>query len=319
MHHKWIWALALVFLAGLLWILWPDTASQPPMAPADASTMTATTDPEPQTPTESGRQDAADASTKPPTPAVPDQDDGGMSEAALTALLDRLADAQYSDDPLVEAASLIQQHNHCVHQNIRQGIHDDNPISAVSERQQATLDALKLRCEKSKERYPFLGDLHQLNQVMHTLPDLPSRSALGVFYRSHPAAADWHTQMDRLQQRLILGVKERNAQAIMSALDELALNTMKAHPALAQWLGSQDQTYLKWMTRTALGLISCDFNGGITCRPGGALVLDQCLQDERFCALTFAEWYAEINTPAMHSDVQQTIDFYQQQAASISP
>lgn len=312
-----MWALALMVLAVLLWVYWSGTPSQPPMNSTDKTRLTATTD----LATEPAAEptNVAAAQTMPATAVGQDQDDGGMSEDALTALLALLADAQYSDDPLVEVASLLQQHNHCTHNNIRQSIRDDNQITAVSDQQQATVDALQQRCQKSKERYPFLGDIHQFIPIMHTLPNLPSRSLLGDHYRNRPEGADWSSQMDHLHEQMILGVRERNAQVIMSALDQKQRQNMRANPALAHVLGSQDQAYLNWMSRTALGLISCDFNGGITCRPGGVLMLDKCLQMEQHCKQTFPEWYAEINTPAMHTDVQLTIDFYRQQAASIQP
>lgn len=217
-----------------------------------------------------------------------------------------LEEARYSNDPMVELQSVFSEYSYC-HQTIMDFRLKDQHLT---DKKKAQLEKLDQRCDALKVKYSFLAETGKSGVIAKALKDMPSSSPLGDMYREENTAAiraDFSAYFNRLTQQ---GIKAQNAQTLVRSTRLLDQPFFKVDPTLAEVLGGLDENYIRRTQHNALSLMSCEFQGGISCLPDAQIMVDKCLENELFCDMNFSNWYQLYTTDAQKNDVAVLLAHY---------
>lgn len=300
----WIWPLAAMGLAW--WWFQSNIPSTPQVLESDNTTNNSNAQTtKPSTPDHS----QAPTNTGQPGPAV------WLDEVPIKVWMDEIKTPQYSTDPVLEVAALIQDFRRCeirtydVHQNLK-----DQP---AYQKMLALQQQVQQQCDEYQQRYPhwfktklpekkllFLSANTALGQEFHNLMSglLNENSPLDYqeFKNQH---VDWS-----------LRAKQAGSTSI-SAFDH-SVGIFEEVPLTAEFkhrLQTEDGLWVMVANQLALQKLSCYMPNSRSCEATAFYMLHQCQKDLTACGLNFSQWYQSHITPGLKQDVDILLTYYREQ------
>lgn len=245
-----------------------------------------------------------------------DMDTQANSQPAASDASDELFDStmalleeqRYSIDPYVELQSIVAENAYCNDTVIDLRYKDVD----ITEQRSQLLEKNKERCNKLKSKYPFLNDLHSLKIVGRKIKAQPSATELGDMYREEndqaAIIADFSGYFSRLTEA---GIKAKNAQVLVQNSSLMNQPFFKPDKKVGEILGGLDEDYIRLVQQNTYSLISCEYQGGISCLPDSQIMVEKCMQKEAYCGMNFLDWYQQYTTEAQKRDVEKLMAHYQ--------
>ena len=212
---------------------------------------------------------------------------------------------RYSDDLLVEMASVFTEYVSCIDASWMTEMNLNRP---TLERTQMLSD-LKSYCQQMEKSYPVLKDGYYKNMDEQFFMNDSEHGLMSLMKSLHQEQT--HEALNSTIQNLISeSYRQKNGQF----LSMVQLMTGYRHDVFAiesELLGGLDINYLQSIRNVALTKLSCNFQAGQTCSPIGRFMLERCSRDNTICGMAFDAWYQGSATSGIRADVELLISHYQ--------
>lgn len=215
----------------------------------------------------------------------------------LDEWLKQIKARRYSNDPIVEIASLVMEYESCDYNS--QWQMTDKELTVKQSRLKVLVEN---HCDQLLEKYPSLGKKRTVTEEL--FKQLSPVTTLGNFLQTHQIAFRERVYPVELSKKLLpLAMQEQNAQMIYMAN---WFNQFETKNRLfdEQIIKAEQYEYLRTIQAIALTDLSCEFQNDITCSPDSRFMQHKCFQEEQFCGLDFDTWYELTVTPGMDADIQ---------------
>jgi hypothetical protein len=302
MHRNIFIVLVLLLVVAAVWyFIQPQQTTIEDMAQVDTPKTTEAVSP---TVTEEIEQPNVDEDTQAKSqPVITD-----TSDELFDSTMRLLEEQRYSIDPYVELQSIVAESAYCNDTVIDLRYKDVD----ITEQRTQLLEQNKERCNKLKSKYPFLNDLHSLKIVGRKIKAQPSATELGDMYREEndqaAIIADFSGYFSRLTEA---GIKAKNAQVLVQNSSLMNQPFFKPDKKVGEILGGLDEDYIRLVQQNTYSLISCEYQGGISCLPDSQIMVEKCMQKEAYCGMNFLDWYQQYTTEAQKRDVEKLMAHYQ--------
>ncbi len=234
--------------------------------------------------------------TVPPTQFKPRQE----------RILQEISNRKFSNDPYTELLSLMAVMGHCL-RNEQVGdlalyygtaypVHDEMNL------------ALKKRCDDYHQQYPELIKTIKNEQGTQVFKPQSKLGQMIETFLDRNTTDEAKKELSKVA--LLEAIRKNNSIMLIRAGSFQELN-IKSHVfPIAKLLQSNDYKYLYHMNQTAIKLMSCQFNQGISCDNSSDLMRLVCAKNPLACGHDFISWYEKSTLPGMKIDVEKLIDFY---------
>ncbi len=241
--------------------------------------------------------------------------------ASVEAWLTEVANPIYSEDPVIEMASLNLEMHRC--ESIKHFHEERIQDDAIFAKRQQLIKDIKLECERMQSRYPqwFKAPLREKKLLSVT-----ASSTAGQQYQTLMAAyfqTDGHLDFEQLtHDKNQLATRLRNApMTSMAAMEQfygfMAVDEFKG--VLEQQLDTEDGVWIHVASEYALQKLSCSYPNSRSCEATSLYMWQKCAQDLSACGLDFLTWYQNHSSAGMRQDVEKLMVFFTEQATRGGP
>ena len=225
--------------------------------------------------------------------------------------LAELSDFIYSDDPVVEAATLSLEFRKCTAFNRLLGNQSDKLNTHAD-----WLNKIKEQCQSYADDYPlwFAAKEREKNILSLTANSLTGEQWQYIIQGYYGIHTDL-TFDELIQANLKLGLNSKNpALTSFGALDSGI--GLVAGPEVNEFFANLLQTQVgMWVyqaNRLALQSLSCEFPNSRSCEDTAFFMLYTCETDDTTCGLSFNDWYQSHTTEGMKKDVEILLHYYRE-------
>jgi uncharacterized protein (UPF0333 family) len=220
--------------------------------------------------------------------------------------IQEISDRIFSDDAYVEIFSLEMLMGFCEDANMLEEFITSSQ-SYISTQQQETIANYKEQCQHYQTQYPNLTRMNRKERLAGIKP----QSHLGILLeRRKNISSLTRQERDELEaETLIEAIREQNSSVAIEISFSHRFDQSIALQ-LTDLLNSKDMTYIGQISQLAVVNMACEYQGGIACESGGALMMLVCSQQPDSCGLDFPTWYQQNTLPGMKNDVDTLVSYY---------
>ncbi len=240
-----------------------------------------------------------------------DLSDKEINGIPITRYLAEIEYPIYSDDPVIEVASLNMDFRVCRHRYHRLNNENNSNLDLQQLKNQLTE-----KCKSYAEQYPLLFKARNQHDG---LLNFQANSLLGEQYK-YLLAGMYGRHNDIDYNQLTENLFELSLQIRSPSLVSVgALNSgigLSAEEGKTDFFKDLLQTQVNiWIFHAhnlALQLLTCDMPNSRTCEATGYYMLYKCDNNPEACGLTVQQWHERYSSPGMKKDVDIIKNYYRE-------
>ena len=298
--------LIVILVISLVWLFWYQTRHAPEAISANDLTA------QPVVTSELNSADTATSQTSHTALKTPKIDGKVTNELPISQdiiknLLIEVSEARYSDDPVIEMASIMMEITEC---SVSRNFSRWSYLKPKAAWQQLNQQAEE-QCQQLKQQYPTIANERNSEKIMNLLTptSMQGQQLMDAYTELEHSSENYASIISDIYY---LGVSSKNAQLIhMAKLFSLAGSgyAEEVFP-YRKILQTEDSTYIRFIDQLALESLACDFNEGVTCQAQKSSMLDRCKQVPDVCGLNFIQWFDTYVSMGIKADVKKLADYY---------
>jgi len=230
-----------------------------------------------------------------------------IKKETMDLLYAELKPHKYSEDPYLEARSIVAEHAFCFAvDDVNVTEHLQQAFNRADRRD--LFNQIQQQCQATRSAYPTLqavfDDIYlHLKPTSHT-----GRLLQQMLKRQDGMGADQRHNEQTL--RALLNSQNGPILAEQAGMPFMFFTQGEPVP-ISQWIGSRNNQYIEQLFQLSLTRLACRYQGGAACQPHGMAMLMLCSGDSAACGLDFQSYYQQNILPGIQKDVDILVEKFE--------